>query len=42
MVIERVSALNLALRARAVVSQPQMPDGFCPLQGKPPAKADGG
>jgi IS605 OrfB family transposase len=37
-----VAALNLALRARAAVSQPQMPEGFYPLQGKPPALADGG
>jgi hypothetical protein len=32
-------ALNLALRARAAVSQPQMPGGFYPHQGKPSAKA---
>jgi IS605 OrfB family transposase len=36
-----VAALNLALRARAAVSQPQMPERFYSFQGKPSAEADG-
>jgi len=36
-----VAALNLALRAWAVVSQPQMFGGFNPYTGKPSASADG-
>jgi len=36
-----VAARNLALRAWAAVNQPQKPEGFNPLQGKPSALADG-
>jgi IS605 OrfB family transposase len=36
-----IAALNLALRAQAVVSQPQMLGGFYPRTGKPPASAGG-
>jgi len=36
-----VAALNISLRARAVVSQPQMLGGFNPYTGKPSASADG-
>jgi putative transposase len=36
-----IAALNLALRAQAVVSQPQMLGGFYPRTGKPSASAGG-
>jgi len=41
LVIERASAPNIRLGARAAVSQPQMLGGFNPHTGKPPALADG-